>query len=271
MERIKSALDKARKDRLLKTRHLGAPVDTNWQGPSSVHAFTPPDSGFAFTETTVLALNKAEMARRGVVLPMPGSQISDIYRMLRTMVTQRMGARRARTLAVCSPGDGEGKTVTAVNLAINMAITGNQTVLLVDLNLRDPGVAACFGAEPEFGLDNYLAGTADLSKCLFSPGIDRLTVLPVTAPVQRSSETIASHKMRTLAAELRGRYPDRVIIYDTPALLTADDCLMFEPHLDSYLLVVDEGHTDREDVVRSIELMGADKLIGTVLNHTANG
>ena len=268
MERIKSALDKARKDRVLRTRQLSAPVDAPYAPSNTLLDYAAPDAEFAFTETPVLALDKQGLSERGVVLPESRSKATDIYRMLRTLVLQRMGSRRARTLAICSPGAGEGKTVTAVNLAINMALTGNRTVMLVDLNLRDPGVATCLGVTPEFGLDSYLSGNADLSQCLFSPGIDRLSILPVSQAVEGSSELIASHKMRLLAQELRNRYPDRIIIYDTSPLLTTDDCLVFEPHLDTYLLVVREGVTEREDVVRAIELLGMDKFIGTVLNHT---
>ena len=172
------------------------------------------------------------------------------------------------TLAITSPGTGEGKTLTSVNLAISLAREVNHTVLLVDLDLRRPSVSSCFGYAPEYGLNDYLEYNISLSEILINPEIERLVILPGREATFNSSELLSSPKMVELVDELKTRYPTRIVIFDMPPMLIADDVLVFTPYVDAFLLVIEEGKTKENELLRSVDLLKQSNVIGTVLNKS---
>jgi len=190
------------------------------------------------------------------------------YKLLRTQVLQRLKAKGWRALAVTSPGPGEGKTLTAVNLALILAQDVNQTVLLVDLDLRHPRVHRAFGYEPAAGITDHLFAGVPLPDILFTPGVERLVVLPGREAYPHSSEILASPDMIALVQELKDRYPDRLVLFDLPPLLSADDALAFAPYVDAAILVVREGVTTQESFERALRYLGHTPIVGTVLNAT---
>ncbi len=192
--------------------------------------------------------------------------LADTFRLLRTQVLHRMDEKGASTLAVCSANSGEGKSLVACNLAISLALNVDRHVLLVDLDLRRPSIGGYFGLEPPYGLGDYLKDRRPLADCLLRPGLERLVLLPTLRPLQLSSEILSSPKMKSLAEELKNRYPDRIVIYDMPPLLATDDFLSFAPLIESALLVVEENKTPKGDIARCLELIPPDKLLGSVLN-----
>ncbi len=168
-----------------------------------------------------------------------------------------------------SPGVGDGRTLTAINLAVMLATDPRFSVLLCDLDLRSPGIARTFGFEVSLGVDDVLSGRASVAECLVHPvGYERLVLLPAREPLARSSEHLAGTKTAALVAELKGRYPDRVLIFDLPPVLVADDALAFAPHTDCALLVVSEGRTRREDVVQTMEIMHKIPVVGSLLSRS---
>jgi protein-tyrosine kinase len=192
------------------------------------------------------------------------------YRMLRTQVLQRARAHGLNTIGVVSAVNGEGKTLTAINLALSLAAEPNQTVLLLDLDLRRPAIARTLGLAAERGLETWFRGDEPTKNvCYGIEGLERLFVLPTLAPVANSSETLASINTRRLINELKDRDPGRLLIIDLPPVLLSDDALMFAPLLDAIVLVVNERRTRREDIVRVVELLANTKIIGTVLNRSS--
>jgi Mrp family chromosome partitioning ATPase len=187
--------------------------------------------------------------------------------MLRAMVMQRMRANGWNTLAVVSPARDEGKTFVATNLAIALAAEPDQTALLVDLDLQEPSVHLLFGVMPEAGVGDCLAGRAPVSSALLAlevyPG---LVLLPGKHSVAQSSELLGGQRARALFREIKGRYLNRVVIYDLPPMLTSDDALVFAPQADAVLVVIGENRTERADLIRSIELLRDVPVLGTVLN-----
>jgi Mrp family chromosome partitioning ATPase len=177
-----------------------------------------------------------------------------------------MQARGARTLAVVSPAAGEGKTLTAINLAIAIASTRTHTAVLVDLDWHQPSVHRYFDIEPVSDVYDYLRGDAPLSAALVSPGMARFSFLPCREPVAEASEYMSS--LGTFVKELETRYANRIVLFDLPPLLAADDALSFLPLVDAALLVVEEGRTKRADVVRSLDLIGEKRLLGSVINKS---
>lgn len=258
MEKLRKALDRARDER-------------NGVRPAAADAPPPPPDAapYLYTNTRVFTPDAATLERNRVLALGATSEVADAFRMLRTQVAQRMGEHQWRTLSVVSPGRGDGRTLAATNLAIMLASDPRYSVLLGDLDLRAPGIAATFGLDVKAGVDDVLAGRATVESCLVHPaGYDRLVLLPARAPLARSSEYLASSATHQLVDELKNRYPDRILIFDLPPVLVSDDALAFTPCSDCALMVVSEGTTRREDVVRSMEILHNTPIVGTLLNRS---
>jgi len=264
MDRIQRALDLAKAQRPHASAQPAA-EDARLERTTLYREFgiTPVD--FAAR----LPLDWEAMRERRVISPDDRQPAGHAYRMLRTQVLHRARAHGLSTVGVVSAVNGEGKTLTAVNLAISLAAEPNQTVMLIDLDLRRPSIARTMGIAPATGLESWFGGDDPTRKaCYALEGIERLYVLPTLTPVPASSETLAGLGTRRLLNELKDRDSGRLLIVDLPPVLLSDDALMVAPLLDAVVLVVDERRTRREDVARVMELLGNTRVIGTVLNRS---
>ena len=196
---------------------------------------------------------------------------SSAYRMLRTQVLQRARAHGMTTIGVVSGINGEGKTLTAINLALSIAAEPNQSVALIDLDLRRPAVAGTLGLDVPQGLETWFSedDRAIEQVCYGVEGVERLLLLPTLAPVTGSSEALAGGLSRKLLAELKSREPGRLLIIDLPPVLLSDDVLTAASLLDGVVLVASEARTRREDVARVLELLSGTRVVGTVLNQSS--
>jgi capsular exopolysaccharide synthesis family protein len=179
-----------------------------------------------------------------------------------------MVAKSWNALAVTSGGPGQGKTLTAINLAISLSREIHHTVLLVDFDLRRPSIHRYLGLHPNHGIADYLIHDVPLNEILLNPGMDRLVVLPGKDAVFNSSEMLAAPRTAKLVEELKSRYPSRVIIFDLPPVLMVDDALAFSPFVDAVLLVVEENKATKEEIVRAAQMLSGTNVIGTVLNKS---
>lgn len=194
------------------------------------------------------------------------------YKILRTRVLRRLEANQWRSFAVSGVTAGEGKTLTAINLAIALSQDVNTCVFLVDLDLQRPRVASYLGMTGlggEKGLSDYLLGEATVDSIIYSPNIDRFSVIPNFQPIAQSSELLSSPRMLDLMHALESEAPRRVIILDMPPVLASDDVLAFSPQLDGLLLVVGEGATSRDSLRSAREVLAEMNLLGVVLNRSA--
>lgn len=254
------ALEKARQQRARGGRpvfYVPSMPNTN-ANPMPIH----------YEQTRVVDVPDETLRANRVIAGLDGDPTANIYRILRSQVLRKLSDEGQSTLAICSAGEGEGKTLTATNLAVSLAKDVNQTVLLVDLDLRDAAVADMFGIEPTYGLDDYLKGRVELAKCLVNPGIERLVLLPMREPMDGSSEILGSPMIARLAHELKNRYPDRIVIYDMPPVLRTDDCLAFLPNVEATLFVIAEGASPAGDIQRALTLLKKTNILGTVLNKS---
>jgi capsular exopolysaccharide synthesis family protein len=283
MERIKQALEKARQERedyvAPPAAAVGAALAQAALSPLAPPPPAPPrapprpatpsePSSISYSQTRSFR-PAPEVLRRNRILVGPENPTAlAAFKVLRTQVLQRMKERGWKALAVTSPGAGEGKTVTAVNLAISLAREVNHTVLLVDLDLRNPSVHRCLGYEPEQGISDIVLRQAQVADALVNPGLERLVILPGHEPVAHSSEVLSSPAMVALVQDIKHRYPNRMVIFDMPPVLSADDALTFAPYVDAVLLVVEEGKTKRDDILRAVSYLRNTELIGTVLNRS---
>jgi protein-tyrosine kinase len=234
------------------------------------HASEPEDT-LAQTATfraPIVALDPGWLEKQHILPPGAGGTFGAPYKLLRTQVLQRLDQMRANTLAVMSATTGGGNTLTAINLAIAVAAELGRTALLVDLNLRNPGVHTRMGFEPVLGVEDCLTGGKSLQEVIVRvSGYERLAVLPARSAVDQSSELLSSDAATQLIRELRGRYENRVLIFDLPPVLASDDALAFSRAVQAGLLVVSDGRTQRTELEKTMRLLGELPIVGTVLNQ----
>jgi capsular exopolysaccharide synthesis family protein len=219
-----------------------------------------------YTRTRSVEVPLAELKERRVLTVSGDDALANAYRTLCAHVLHRMNEQRWNVLGVTSPGRGEGKTLTAVNLAISLAMESQFTVLLVDGDLSHPGVHDLLGLGEAGGLSDHLLHGTPIDELLVHPGIRRLTVLPAGRRLANPAELLGSAKMRALAAEFKQRYASRLIIYDLSCLHRAADVLAVSPCLDAMLMVVEAGRTRVEEVESAGRLLQGVPLLGTLLN-----
>ena len=221
-----------------------------------------------YTRTRSLEIPVSVLRERRIMTAYEQGPFVDAFKILRTQVMHRLRENNWNVLGITSPDQGEGKTLTAVNLAVSLAMETTQTVLLVDANLMRPTVHEVFGLDDDCpGLTDYLLDDEPLADLLVHPGIDRFVFLPGGGAISNSTEILTSPKMVSLVHELKHRYQSRIVIFDLPPLLHTADVLAFAPYTDALLLVVEEGKTTAEEVQQALALLTkSHPLLGTVLN-----
>lgn len=227
----------------------------------------PPPSEPARTFQPVqLAAHTLEVNR--ILAGIADPAATSAYKMLRTRLLQRVTTHNWRAIGVTGTVAGEGKSLTAINLALALARDVNTHVFLVDMDLQRPAVAAHLGMPFDKGLSDYLLGDASLDEIIYSPGIDRLAIIPNANRANHSSELLGSPRMDELLAALAQEQPPRIIICDMPPLMVSDDVLTLAPRIDGLLLVVSQGLTDRKVLESAREMLGEMNLLGVVLNRS---
>jgi protein-tyrosine kinase len=196
----------------------------------------------------------------------PHSDIAERYRSIRARISHREEVMPMRALMVTSPGDGDGKSITAANLALTMAQEFQRRVVIVDADFRKPSVHALFGLEPAPGLAELLSGEATLEDVMVYLPDHRLTVIAAGQTPQFPTELLGSTAMRRAVDALRGRF-DRVL-FDSPAVMPLADAGTFAPLADGVVMVVRAGLTQRPALDRAIAAFDPEKVVGVVLNDT---
>lgn len=222
-----------------------------------------------FKKITASPIHQEDMEENKILPAIDDRGAITAYKMLRTRVLQRMRSNKWRTLIVTGAGAGEGKTLTACNLAVSISNDVNQSVNLIDLDLQRPSMASYFGLNIQASIGDYLVGDAELSDIVHSPeGLERIVIIPNRDPVPSSSELLASPRMRTLLNWLQEQSPEALTIFDMPPVLACDDVLAFAPYADAILMVATEGKTERSSLAKTMEMLGDRHLLGVVLNRS---
>ncbi len=202
---------------------------------------------------------------RGVGLVQDAPEL-DAYKVLRTQIQQRCVKKGWRTIMITSAVPGEGKTLTAINLAFTFAKAFNQTVLLIDGNLKNQTVHKYLGLPGDVGIIDYLTDDRQLKDLMIWPGVDKMTVISGGKAVHDSSELLGSPKMQALVVELKQRYADRYVVFDVPAVLGGAETMTFAPLVDGIVMVAEANKTALSQIKRALEMLPAEKLLGFVLN-----
>lgn len=266
MERIIEALEKAKKAQQLagnaRQEEVQLPSGPNTRQRDQQHTLET----LNYQHTRVVELNQAHLERNRILAHNKNNVNSNTFDLLRTQVLNKMAANNWRTLAIVSPTPEAGKSVVAINLAISIAQHAEKSVLLVDFDLRRPSIAQYLGLELELGLSDMLEGKCELGDILVSPGIPRFVLMATNRPLANSSEILASSKVKRLIGEIRERYAERIVIFDLPPLLNADDAMAVLPQIDCALMVVANGMSTQREITESLRHMPATNLLGSVVN-----
>lgn len=262
MQKLQSAIEKAKQDDGFQEQQTLAANNANTAKVEVEHDLQQ----ISYTQTKTHALSSFELEKNRVLSGREAEPVRTAYNLLRTQVLQKMKANNWNSLAVVSANTGEGRSLTATNLAISLAQEVNHSVLLADFDMRKPSLHQLFNYPVEKGLSDYLQGNAELSEVLFNPGINRLVVLPGREAHSNSSSLLTTPNMLALVDDIKNRYQARMLVFDLPALLDSDDALVFMPYVDAVLLVVGEGKSSEKDLSSLAHLIGDKPVLGTVFN-----
>ncbi|MCK5898331.1 MAG: CpsD/CapB family tyrosine-protein kinase [Methylococcales bacterium] len=193
----------------------------------------------------------------------------NIFKILRTKILKALKKNNWNSFGITSPTAHTGVCMISVNLAIVMAMEFNQSIMLIDMNLRAPKIHTFFDFEVKKGLkDCTESSPASLSEMLLMPNIDRLAILPGHGKTLRSSEMIGSPQMQALIASAKDYYQPQITIFNLPPVLNSDDVLASLDYYDAMLLVVEEGGNKADEVKDSLKMLTGIELLGTVLNKS---
>lgn len=264
MSRIERALEKAAEKRSgerfggaqdLQAHHLSSPPPQK----------TAAEHGAAFDQVP-----RPELDNPFLVTALdPHSPVSEQYRKLKSLIVKltHRGTEK-NCLLVTSTVGGEGKTITALNLAITLAQEFDHTVLLVEADIRRPTVLKYLGLERQgtAGLTDCILDGLDVRDALVKTGIGKLSVLPAGKTMANPVELFSSQRMAEVIAEIKHRYPDRFVIIDTTPLLP-----FAEPHylanlVDGVIFVVRQNHTPLDKVKEALASLKNHHLLGVVCN-----
>jgi protein-tyrosine kinase len=265
MSKLEKAMERAKQARGMAT----SPASAATPSPAGGRRSEPIDP--VYTQTRVCPTDEALLEKQGVLTPAFNSIIVEQYNLLRARVLEAMTNNGYNSVLVASPELEEGKTLTAVNLAVSIARESNRTVLLIDTDMRQPSVHRYFGLPEGPGLYEHITKGTPLSELLINPGLPRLTVLPAGMPTDYPADFLDGPVMHEFVSDVKGRYPGRYIIFDSPPLLAYADGLYLARYADAVVMVVRSGSTKEDNLRQALESLGDRPLLGTVLNRVPKG
>jgi exopolysaccharide/PEP-CTERM locus tyrosine autokinase len=233
--------------------------------------------GASAARTVVLDL--ARLARNGFITPDADpalAQLAAEYRIIKRPLVRIVdaahgdSAQRANLIMVTSAAPGEGKTFTALNLAMSISMEVDRTVLLVDSDVVRPSVLEYCGLPPAKGLMDVLLAApgqpVDLGEMLLRTNVPKLTLLPAGSPHPNATELLASEAMERLLEELAQRYSDRIVVFDAPPLLGSPEARVLASRVGQVVLVVEQGRSSKEAVVQAFSALEGCRNVTSVLN-----
>ncbi|OIP15642.1 MAG: chromosome partitioning ATPase [Comamonadaceae bacterium CG_4_9_14_3_um_filter_60_33] len=254
------------------------------QAGVDVPAMAPPDRTVAKTAATQSESRRVDidlqtLAAMGIGVPGASrSQIADQYRVIKRPLIKNAMGRGASVIAngnlimVTSALPGEGKTFTSINLALSIAAELDNSVLLVDADVARPSLMRALGlptGSPGL-LDLVLDDTKDLSSVLLKTNVEKLSILPSGTPHPRATELLASDAMVRLLEEIAARYPDRIIVFDSPPLLITTESRVLATHMGQIVMVVHAGKTLQSDVKRALSTIESCPVKLMLLNRSSS-
>jgi receptor protein-tyrosine kinase len=203
------------------------------------------------------------------------SQLADEFRVIKRTLLHNIAVRPAEAvnatnlIMVTSALPGEGKTFTAINLALSMASEFDRTVLLIDADVQRPAVLDRLGLPRSKGLLDLLTDSSvALHEVLLRTNVDKLSILPPGTAHAQATELLASEAMDRLLLDLSTRYPDRVIVFDAPPLLASTESRVLATHMGQVIMVVAADKTPQGSLMEAMRTVESCPLVYSVLNKT---
>jgi exopolysaccharide/PEP-CTERM locus tyrosine autokinase len=225
------------------------------------------------TQSRRVEIDLVAIGAAGIVTPnSPRSQMADQYRVIKRPLIANAVGRGAATVShgnlimVTSALPGEGKSFTSLNLAMSIASELDHTVMLVDADVARPSLLRMLGLPPGPGLLDLLEGKADMANVLLRTNVDKLTILPSGSPHAKATELLASDAMSHLLEDMATRYPDRIIIFDSPPLLLTTESRVLATHMGQIVVVVQADQTLQSDVQQALAAIESCPVKMMVLN-----
>lgn len=219
--------------------------------------------------TFTIPLRREVLRERRLVLPEDRGAAAHAYRMLRAGLMGWIRSNPRRIIGVTSPSEAEGKTLTAVNVAMQLANEPGFEVTLVEFDLRRPVLAQLFDIAERPGVEAVLQGTSQLDDVTVGiTGLERLRLVPA-GRVATAMDSLAGPMPEQLLASLANRHSGAIVIVDLPPALLSSDVLTLVPSLDGVLVVASEGRTRRDDLRKLAAMLRDVRIIGTVLNQAS--
>ncbi|MBN8814974.1 MAG: AAA family ATPase [Sphingomonas sp.] len=227
--------------------------------------------------TREAAIDREALAENGLLVPgAPVGVLAEEFRLAKRqllLTARRLAAidpAKARTILVCSPQPGDGKTYCAVNLAISMAAERNVRVLLVDADFAKPSVMSRLGVQDGPGLLDALGDPSiDVESCVVGTDIPNLSLLPAGAGSTSDTELIASDRTPAVIARLLAADPQRVVIFDSPPALAASPASVLALHVGQVMLVVRADSTIESDIRDAVHRLEGCEEIQLLLNSVS--
>lgn len=264
MEKIKDALRKAKSGVPVNNALAKSPVRRG----AVVHKHDEILEKIVYNQENVIEINNKHLLENRIIALDKMHPASWVYDNLRTQVVQKMEEHNWRSIAIISPTASSGKTVTAINLGITIAQSPQKTAMVVDFDLRKPKVAKYLGIENTKSMNEFLTDKADLSEIIINPSIPRFTVVTTNKPVKNASDVLSRSKIRGLMGELKDRYDSRIVLFDLPPILQADDAMVVLPHVDCALLVVSDGENSEAELTQTMRFLDKANILGCVINRS---
>ena len=251
----------------------------------SMRPAPPPDSipevpvqAQSETDTPRHELNLSRLKSQNFITPQAEhSNMAEEFRMIkRPLLDHAFGQNSARVrngnlIMVTSALPGEGKTFSTINLAMSIAMEMGRTVLLVDADAPNPNLLKKLGVSYDKGLLDLLDDSSmTLSDVIIRTNIENLSILPAGRHNRHATELLASDAMSALLDDMAQRYPDRIILFDSPPLLVTSEASVLASHMGQIVMVVEAEKTPQPAVRQALTLIEDCDLTWVLLNKTRN-
>ena len=254
MGKISDALERASKEKIIK---LG---DHPKEAPKKL----VPENPEIAIANDVCSINGCN--EKLVVLSAPASPDAENFKLLRGQILYPRDRERPKTILVASTYPGEGKTFVAANLAASIALSIDESVLLIDCDLRRPQMHNLFNYPNTEGLHEYLIGKKSLQELIIRTDLEKLSLLLAGSVPSNPSELLSSTAMRTFIEEVRERYQDRLVVIDSPPSQNFVEAKVLAERVDATILVVMAHRAPSKEIQKTINNLGKDKILGVVFN-----
>jgi exopolysaccharide/PEP-CTERM locus tyrosine autokinase len=245
-----------------------------YAAPVAAPAPAPAKARKQNTQKVELDLNR--MRDMGMVTAAGGrTLLVEDFRIIKRPLLKRAFAERdgnappGNLIMITSSLPGEGKTYCAINLAMSIAMELDHTVLLVDADVARPSILRTLGLPAQRGLmDLLLDDKMDLSEVMLRTNVDTLSILPAGTSTARATELLASQTMSSFVTEIANRYPDRIVIFDSPPLLLTSEAHVLATHMGQIVLVVESETTTQHAVKESLRQLEGCSNVNLIYNKT---